>query len=103
VAAYARHHRTRRAAVAGSDRHGHRLRLLVHGHAADRRGARHPLLRPHPRRRRLHRPARRHGLLRAGTGRGQCPGRRRSRPGIRGVEASGAKVGGCRLSGCRRG
>lgn len=79
------HHRGRRTAVAGGDRHGRRLRLLVHGHAAHRRGARDPLLRPHPGGRGLHGPARRNGLLRAGAGRGKRPGGGRSGPRIRRV------------------
>lgn len=95
VAAHAGHHRDPRAAVAGGDRHGDRLRVLVHGHAADRRRARHAVLRSHPGRRGLHRAAGRHRLLRPGAGRGQRPGRRRSRPGFR-------RVGPASLSGCRR-
>lgn len=94
VAAPARPDGGRRAAVAGGGRHGRRVRVLVHGHAADRRGARHAVLRSHPGRRRLHRPARRHGLLRRRAGRRERRRRRRSRPGVPCVE---------QVSGCRRG
>ncbi len=97
VAAPARRRGGRRAAVAGGGRHRRRLRVLVHGHAADRRGAGHALLRPHSRRGRLHRAARGNGLLRSRPGRRQRPRRGRGRPGSGGAEP-------CRgLSGCRRG
>lgn len=96
LAAAPRRHRGRRAAVAGGGRHGRRLRVLVHGHAADRRGARHALLRPHPGRRRRYRAARRNGLLRGRPGRRQRPRRRRSGPGIGRVGAVPAPVSGCR-------
>ncbi len=89
-------HRGRRTAVAGGDRHRRRLRLLVHGHAAHRRGARDTLLRPHPGGRGLHGPARRNRVLRSGAGRGQRPRRRRSRPRIGRVEQTEAKLSGCR-------
>lgn len=94
VAAPARPDRGRRAAVAGGGRHGRRVRVLVHGHAADRRGTRHAVLRSHPGRRRLHRPARRNGLLRRRPGRRQRRRRCRSRP-------RGPRVE--QVSGCRRG
>lgn len=96
LAAASRRHRGRRAAVAGGGRHGRRLRVLVHGHAADRRGARHALLRPHPGRRRRNRAARRNGLLRGRPGRRQRPRGCRSRPGIGCVGAASAPVSGCR-------
>lgn len=96
VAAPPRRSRGRRAAVAGGGRHGGRLRVLVHGHATDRRGAGDALLRAHPRGGGRHRPVRRGGLLRCRTGRGQRPGGRRSRPGV-GCEYRAP------VSGCRRG
>jgi hypothetical protein len=89
-------HRGRRAAVAGGGCHGRRLRVLVHGRAADRRGARHALLRPHPGRRRRYRAARRNGLLRGRPGRRKRPRGCRSRPGIGCVGAAAAPVSGCR-------
>lgn len=96
LAAAPRCHRGRRAAVAGGGRHGRRLRVLVHGPAADRRGARHALLRPHPGRGGRNRAARRNGLLRGRPGRRQRPRRRRSGPGSRCVDAVPTPVSGCR-------
>jgi hypothetical protein len=107
VAAPAGRHRGDRAAVAGGGRHGRRLRLLVHGCPAHRRGARHALLGSRSRRRRLHGAACGHGRLRGRAGRGKRPGGPRSRPRIRrvgprrGTGLTGRRRG--RLSGCRRG
>ncbi len=78
-----------RPALAGGGRHGHRLRLLVRRRPADRRRARHPLLRADPGVGGVHRTPGRHRLVRSRPGGGQraggggCRARFRSAPALR--------------------
>ena len=94
-----RRHRGDGSAVAGRRRHGGRLRVLVHRHAAHRCRARHPVLRAHPRGGGMHRATRRHRDVRRRAGRRQRARRRRSGARLRGVRfrgAPGAVSGWCR-------
>ncbi len=99
--------RGHRAAVAGGGGHGGRFRGLVHGRAAHRRGARHALLRPHPRRGGLDGAARRHRHVRRRAGRRQRAGRCGSGPRLRSTGAPCRETRPCRrhavFSGCRPG
>ena len=105
LAARAGPHGGARPAVAGGGGHGRRVRVLVHGHATDRRGARHALLRPDPGRRGLHRPVGRNGCVRGRTGRGKRARGRRSGTRFRcpAPTVPRSRDGGFGpLSGCRR-